>query len=146
MNLKCWLTWLYSTYFLLWCNFPFRFPLIEFSNILRFICLTQLNEPTVNLKIVIFVMMFRLTPVFCYCASFSSILNRKDFIWNLFIKWCPVVAMNLYLKHTYGPSGVLVEMWFQTLARFVLKNNMVCVFRQYIFLAINNVNIKQIIF
>jgi len=89
-------------------------------------------------------MMIRHTPMFYYCASFSSILSRKDFLWNL--KWCPVVAMNLDLKHTYGPSGVLVEMWFQTLARFVLKNNMVCDFRQSIYRAIDIVIINHIIF
>jgi len=45
--------------------------------------------------------MIRHTPVFCYWASFSSILGRKDFLWNLFIKWFPVAAINLDLnRHT----------------------------------------------
>lgn len=40
------------------------------------------------------------TPVFCYRASFSSVFSRKDFLWNLFIKRCPVASMNLDLKQT----------------------------------------------
>ena len=30
--------------------------------------------------------------------------------------------MNLDLKQACGPSGVFVEIWVQTLERFVLKN------------------------
>jgi len=72
-----------------------------------------------------FYIIFSLTPMFCYWASFSSIVSRKDFLWNLFIKWGPVFAMNLDLKQTFGLSGVLVEMWILPFVCFVLKINKV---------------------
>ena len=40
------------------------------------------------------------TPVFRYGASFSSIFSWKDILWNLFIKWRQVAAMDLDLKQT----------------------------------------------
>jgi len=46
-----------------------------------------------------------LTPMFCYWTSFPSIFCRKDFLWNLFIKWCLVAAMNLDLKQTHNIYG-----------------------------------------
>ena len=110
-------------------NFQFPFPLLEFTNILWCIFYTHWNKPAVKLYNFKFVIMFRLTPVFCYWATISSIFIRKAFLWNLFMKWCPDVAMNLDLKHTYGPSGVLVDKWFRIFARFVLKNSEVCVCR-----------------
>ena len=85
------------------------------------------KEPAVKLYNIRFVMMFRLTPMFCCWASVSCIFSRNAFLWNLFIQWCPVVTMNLDLKQTFGPSGVLVEMWFRTFTCFVLKNSKVCV-------------------
>ena len=82
-------------------QFSIPFQLLEFSNILRCICYTHWNEPAVQIYNFMFFMIFRLTPVFCYWAILSSIFSRQDFLWKLFMKWCPVTAMSMDLERAH---------------------------------------------